>query len=76
MGRIKVILKLVGMKRVNENAEGFNESLGFKKGRFFTGIDDSDGVSERTQGGQDMLFSDDNNEIVDAAETYRTGVFS
>lgn len=75
MGRIKVILKLVGMKRVNENAEGFNESLGFKKGRFFTGIDDSDGVSERTQGGQGMLFSDDNNEIVDAAETYRTGVF-
>ncbi|XP_073129457.1 uncharacterized protein [Henckelia pumila] len=64
------------MKRVNENVKGFNESVGFKKGRFFTGIDDSDGVSERTQGGQEMLFSDNNNNgIVDDAETYRTGFF-
>ncbi|XP_075508239.1 uncharacterized protein LOC142545134 [Primulina tabacum] len=54
------------MKRVNENVKGFNESLGFKKGRFLSGIDNSDGVS----------VTGNNNGIVDAAETYRTeGLF-
>ncbi|XP_073151371.1 DNA repair protein rhp7-like [Henckelia pumila] len=48
------------MKRVNENDdEGVTEnSVVFKKGRFLNGIDESDGLSEGTQGEEERILAE------------------
>lgn len=71
--RIEVNPEGVGMKRVNENDEGMTKNSGvFKKGRFMNGVDESDCVSEGTQGEEERVFAG-NGSIVSAEMDGRGG---